>query len=121
MRGETRHAVGPRVAPAARHEHAEGDEGRGQASHSQSLDSRRAPLTTVFGVALHVVSFAARKGRALGCLYEIDGFGNVAPPRQPAPRQRRSLQAAGETVLKPRGSSLEHTSDLQRSPAVKEE
>ena len=37
------------------------------------------------------------------------------------PGSRRSLQAAGETVLKPPGSSLEHTPDLQRSPAVKED
>jgi hypothetical protein len=29
--------------------------------------------------------------------------------------------SAGETVLKPQGSSLEHTPDQERSPAVKEE
>jgi hypothetical protein len=82
----------------------------------------------VFGVALHVVSFAARKDRALECFYDIGGFGSVSAPGQPAPTRmyrrpgsRRSREAAGETVLKPQGSSLERTPGLQWSPAVKEE
>jgi hypothetical protein len=49
-------------------------------------------------------------------LYDIDGFGNVSPPGQPA-----LIQDTGETVPKPQGSSLEHTPDPQQSPAVQGE
>ena len=114
VRPDARHAPARRATTAARHEHAEGDEGHGQSSHSQSLGGRGAPVAAVSGVALHVVSFAARKVVLCAACTTSDGFGNVSPPK-------RWTSPPAKPSLKPPGSSLEHTPDQKRSPAVKEE
>ena len=44
-------------------------------------DGRRlVAIIGVFDVVLHVVSFQLEQDRALGRLYDIDGFGKVSPP-----------------------------------------